>query len=188
MELVQPIRDRKKLNAMKIYLKGKSLRDYLLLMIGISSSLRISDIRLLQVKDIWNGKQVMPFIKVKEKKTGKTKKFPVGKNLESAIKEYISTYQPANPNDFIFFSRKGKKPITRTQALRIIKEAGVAVGITDNLGTHSLRKTWGYWAYQSGFDLALLSEAFNHTSERVTRRYIGITQEDIDDIYIKLNL
>ena len=51
-----------------------------------------------------------------------------------------------------------------------------------------MRKTFGYWAYKEGYDISLLSEAFGHSSEQVTRRYIGITQDDVSEIYINLNL
>mgnify|MGYP000038925381 FL=1 len=189
MEYVQPIRDRKKIEAMKHYLKGKSIRDYLLFVMGISSALRVSDICTIRLKQIWNGKSVPDFISLREQKTGKAKLFPISKNLEKAIHEYIKYYNPSNPDEFVFKSRKGTNtPITRIRAFQIIKDAAKAVGIKDNIGTHSMRKTFGYWAYKEGYDISLLSEAFGHSSEQVTRRYIGITQDDVSEIYINLNL
>ena len=189
MEYVQPIRDRKKIEAMKHYLKGKSIRDYLLFVMGISSALRVSDICTIRLKQIWNGKSVPDFISLREQKTGKAKLFPISKNLEKAIHEYIKYYNPSNPDEFVFKSRKGTNtPITRIRAFQIIKDAAKAVGIKDNIGTHSMRKTFGYWAYKEGYNISLLSEAFGHSSEQVTRRYIGITQDDVSEIYINLNL
>ena len=189
MEYVQPIRDRKKIEAMKHYLKGKSIRDYLLFVMGISSALRVSDICTIRLKQIRNGKSVPDFISLREQKTGKAKLFPISKNLEKAIHEYIKYYNPSNPDEFVFKSRKGTNtPITRIRAFQIIKDAAKAVGIKDNIGTHSMRKTFGYWAYKEGYDISLLSEAFGHSSEQVTRRYIGITQDDVSEIYINLNL
>lgn len=189
MEYVQPIRDKKKIEAMKRYLKGKSIRDYLLFVIGISSALRISDIRVIKLKMIWTGKKVPPFISLREQKTGKAKIFPVSKNLEKAILEYIEQYHPTNPDEYVFKSRKGNnQPISRVRAFQIIKEAAQAVGVKENIGTHSMRKTFGYWAYKEGYDLTLLSEAFGHSSEQITRRYIGITKDNVDEIYINLNL
>ena len=189
MEYVQPIRDRKKIEAMKHYLKGKSIRDYLLFVMGISSALRVSDICTIRLKQIWNGKSVPDFISLREQKTGKAKLFPISKNLEKAIHEYIKYYNPSNPDEFVFKSRKGTNtPITRIRAFQIIKDAAKAVGIKDNIGTHSMRNSFGYWAYKEGYDISLLSEAFGHSSEQVTRRYIGITQDDVSEIYINLNL
>lgn len=51
-----------------------------------------------------------------------------------------------------------------------------------------MRKTWGYWAYKSGVSLALIMEALNHSSISNTKKYLGITQEDLDDVYMNLNL
>lgn len=189
MNHVEPIRDKRKIKAMKLYLKKHSMRNYLLFSIGISSALRISDILELKVYHVWDGKYVPEFIEVKEKKSGKMKIFPVSLNLKNAIQEYIMCYQPTSPDQYLFFSKKGiNQPITRFQALRIIKEAGLAVGVKENLGSHSMRKTWGYWAYREGYPIALICEALNHSSERVTRRYIGITKNDVDEMYLTLNL
>lgn len=188
MNNVEPIKDKAKIEAMKRYLKGESVRDYLLFVAGISSALRVSDLRLLQLYHVWDGKRVLRNIVIKEKKTNKSKQFAVSKNLEKAIKEYIDEYQPTNPNQFLFFSRQGNQPISRSQAFRIIKNAAKAVGIKQNIGTHSLRKTWGYWAYKSGYDITLISAIFNHSSEAVTRRYLGITQDEMNQAYIDLNL
>ncbi len=84
----------------------------------------------------------------------------------------------------MFQSRKGdNKYISTTQAYRILKEAADAVGI-ENFGTHSLRKSWGYWTYKvSRYNSGLIMDMFNHTSEKITLRYIGITQEAKDELY-----
>lgn len=187
MNLVSPIRDKKQLGLLKMYLKNKDKRWYLLFMIGISSALRISDILKLKVEDVWSGKKVKEFIVLKEQKTGKRKQFPITKNLESAIKEYIKEYNP-KPDDWLFFSRKGAEPITRQYAANILSKAGNYVGIKEPISTHSMRKTWGYWAYRSGVSLAYIMQALNHSSIANTMKYIGITQEEMDSIYINLNL
>lgn len=51
----------------------------------------------------------------------------------------------------------------------------------DNIGTHTLRKTFGYFHYKRYKDVALLQQLFNHASPSITLRYIGITQDEIDD-------
>ena len=63
-----------------------------------------------------------------------------------------------------------------------------AVGIQDRIGTHTLRKTFGYHAYQTGIDISILQKIFNHTAQSVTMRYIGITQDDMDEVFLNLNL
>jgi len=141
----------------------------------------------LKVNDVWDSRKTVEFIVLHEQKTNKYKKFPITQNLEKAIKEYIKEYKPQQ-NDWLFFSRKGSNPITRQQANKIIRDSADWVGIKEPLGTHSMRKTWGYWAYKSGVSLALIMEALNHSSIANTKRYLGITQEDLNEVYLNLNL
>lgn len=188
MNTVSPIRDKKQLEAIKGFLKGKDVRDYLLFMVGVSSALRVSDILRLKIKDIWDGKKPTEFIMLNEKKTGKAKRFPITKNLSKAIIQFMKEYD-LEQDDYVFQSRKGKnKPITRQQAAFILSQAGNYVGIKEPISTHSMRKTWGYWAYKSGISLALIMEALNHSSIANTRKYLGITQDDLDKVYMSLNL
>jgi len=187
MNVVSPIKDKKQLELLKMYLKEKSKRDYLMFMVGISSALRISDILKLKVEDVWDGRKPKEFIYLNEKKTGKYKRFPITENLQKAIKEYVREYKPEEDN-YLFCSRKGDKPITRQHAALILSHAGDFVGIKEPISTHSMRKTWGYWAYKSGVSLALIMEALNHSSISNTKKYIGITQLDLDKVYMNLNL
>lgn len=188
MEKVEPIRNKKQIENMKLYLKGQSIRNYLLFEVGISSALRISDILRLKVSDIWDGNKPKAMIRLREQKTDKLKEFPVTKNLQSAIREYISQYNPISSDEYLFVSRKGNNtPITRQQAHVILSSAAKHLGI-ENISTHSMRKTWGYWAYKSGVGLGLIMEALNHSSIAQTRKYLGITQDDLNEVYINLNL
>lgn len=188
MNTVNPIRDKKQLEAMKSFLKGKDTRDYLMFMVGISSALRISDILKLKVSDIWDGKKPTSFIMLNEKKTGKAKRFPITKNLNKAIFQFMKEYD-LNQEELLFKSRKGiNKAITRQQASYILSVTADYIGIKEPISTHSMRKTWGYWAYKSGVSLALIMEALNHSSIANTRKYLGITQEDLDEVYMSLNL
>jgi integrase len=78
--------------------------------------------------------------------------------------------------------------LSRSQAWRLLKKAAESIGL-DNIGTHSLRKTFGYQVYKkSGCDLGLVQKLMNHSTSRVTLRYIGIDREAMDDAYLGLNL
>lgn len=178
MEIVQPIREKKQIEAMKTALHG---RNKLLFIFGINSALRISDVLKLKVGDV-RGKTSLT---VREQKTGKSKTFAFGANLVKAIKELIPA--DAADNDWLFPSRKGDAAISRVQAYRILNDAADKVGLSE-IGTHTLRKTFGYHAYKAGTDLALLQSIFNHASQSVTLRYIGIIQDDINDVYVSVNL
>lgn len=64
-------------------------------------------------------------------------------------------------------------------AYKILREAADYVSL-DGIGTHTLRKTFGYHFYQQYKDPALLQEIFNHSSEEITLRYIGVNQDMMD--------
>ena len=188
MEYVQPIRDKKKIEAIKKILKASSLRNYCLFTLGINSGLRISDLLSLNIADVIDNKgKIKDRISLKEKKTGKFKDFPIGDTAKKALNEYLSSreYKPEEP---LFISRKHGEPLRRHQAHKIINDAARAVGIKENIGTHTLRKTFGYHAYQSGIDITIIQKLLNHSAPSVSLTYIGSTQDDLDDVYLNLNL
>jgi site-specific recombinase XerD len=182
MELVEPIRNRKQITALKNYLRGQDIRNYLLFVLGINSGLRISDLLKLTVEDVKNQDR----ISIREQKTNKYKDFPLSENCKKAINEYLKSTNITTGT--LFISRKGNKPITRVQAYRILSEAAKIIGITDSIGTHTLRKTFGYHAYINGTDITRIQKLLNHSTPSVTLSYIGITKEELDNIYISLNL
>lgn len=178
MNTVEPIREPKKIMAMKKILKADSTRNYVLFVMGINTGLRISDLLPLTVNDVMEK----DFITIREKKTGKEKKFQLNDSVKQALKEYSPT------GTYLFPSRKGGKPITRIQAYDIINKAAKLVGIKDKIGTHTLRKTFGYHARKSGVSIEILQKIFNHSSPGITQRYIGITQDEMNEVYLNLNL
>jgi len=90
-------------------------------------------------------------------------------------------------NTPLFLSQKGGA-ISRQRAYDILNKAARATGIHERIGTHSLRKTFGYFAYKNGVYLAMIQKLLNHSSQTETLRYIGITQEQIDEVVLNLNL
>lgn len=173
MNTVQPIRDKEIIEKFKNELLKKGSRDYILFVIGINTGLRISDILPLKVKDV----KGVTHIKILEKKTSKAKRFKINPYLRSEIDKYIENM---NDDDYLFPSRKGSKPITRVQAYRILNDVAEKLGI-EEVGTHTLRKTFGYWHYQQYKDVAILQEIFNHSAPSITLRYIGINADIIDN-------
>ncbi|MEN8906579.1 MAG: site-specific integrase [Clostridiales bacterium] len=186
---VNPIKNKKEIEKMKKILKKTSLRDYCLFVLGINIGLRISDLLNLKVSDIMIGKKIRDSIQIKEIKTGKTKIFQINKNAGVAIRDYLADTNNLSEEMYLFRSRKGNnKPISRIQAWQVLNNCANIVGIKDKIGTHTLRKTFGYWAYKQGIDITLLQKIFNHSAPSITLRYIGITQDEINDVYINLNL
>lgn len=172
METVQPIRDKEIIAKFKNELLKKSYRDYMLFTVGINTGLRISDILPLKVKDV-TGTHII----IKEQKTGKNKRFKINEPLRAELDKYTVNM---NDDDYLFPSRKGDKPISRIQAYRILNEVAEKLGVQE-IGTHTLRKTFGYWHYKQFKDVAILQEIFNHSAPSVTLRYIGITADIVDD-------
>ncbi|QXM06036.1 site-specific integrase [Crassaminicella indica] len=181
MNIVQPIRDKNKIEDMKNELLKSGYKNYLLFVAGINTGLRISDLLKLKVSDVRNRTHIL----LQEKKTGKEKRFLINNQLRKDFEVYIKNMRDA---EYLFQSRKGKnKPISRVQAYRILNNAAKAVGINE-VGTHTLRKTFGYWHYQIYKDVAILQDIFNHSAPSVTLRYIGINQDikdkTIEDFYL----
>ena len=175
MNYVQPIRDKNKIEEIKSFLKQNGSRDLLLFTMGINTGLRISDLLKLKVIEVRNKSHV----EIKEQKTGKIKRFPLLGNLQSMIDEYT---KGKLDNEYLFRSREGaNKPITRVMAYLIINEACQKAEITDSIGTHTLRKTFGYHHYQQFHDVAILQYLLNHSSPSITLRYIGITQDNVEN-------
>lgn len=181
MKYVEPIRSKQQIDAVKNYLKSRNLRDCLLFVLGINSGLRISDLLLLKISDVRKDR-----IAIREKKTGKMKDFPISDTCKNTINEYLTSIN--NESEWLFKSKKGDQPITRIQAYRIMNQAARAVGIKEAIGTHTLRKTFGYWAYKSGADVTRIQKLLNHSAPSVTLAYIGITKDELDNIYLNLNL
>jgi integrase len=187
MEYVEPIKEIERIHEMKILLKKKSLRDYLLFVIGINTGLRIHDLLQLKVEDIWDGERSKEFLYLNDSNGDSIQSFYLNQKVRHALSEYLSQTALA-PTDFLFKSNRNHKPITRQQAYRIINHAAKEVGIPGKIGTHTLRKTFGYHAYKKGIAISLLQAIFNHTSSSETLRYIGISQPDKYEIKIDVNL
>lgn len=171
---VQPLRSLDEIEDMKQALRRFSgERDRFLFVFGINTGLRVSDILPLRVKDIKNKTHVV----IKEKKTSKTKRFFINEGLRKEIETYI---KGLNDEDLLFPSRKGNGSISPTQAYRSLVKAGEMID-RDDIGTHTMRKTFGYHYYRRTKDIAFLQDIFNHSAPSITKRYIGITQDEIDE-------
>lgn len=171
---VQPIRSLEEIQRMKdSLLRYCSYRDYFLFVFGINVGLRVSDILPLRVLDIRDKTH----IRIKEQKTGKFRNIYVNEYLREEIDKYTNSLKP---EDLLFPSRSGNSHITPTQAYRTLQKAAEMAGI-DNVGSRTLRKTFGYHHYKKHKDLAVLQEIFSHSSPSITKRYIGITQDEIED-------
>jgi len=173
MNFVQPIRDKNKISEIKALLLKNNYRDFILFTLGINTGFRISDILEIKVSDVRNKTHIA----INEKKTGKLKKAYINSSLKEELDSYIFDMFD---DDFLFRSREGEnKPISRVRAYQLLSDVAKKVGL-EEIGTHTLRKTFGYWHYKQHKDIALLQELFNHSAPSVTLRYIGINQDAMD--------
>jgi len=175
MTTVEPIRSKKDIEKVEKLLAKQSKRDLLLFNIGTNCGLRISDILRLNVGDVRNK----AYIQIVEKKTGKFKKFPINAKLKPLIDEFVKGRRDKEP----LFLSHWKHRLDRSTAYYMIKDACKRAGLEEKIGTHSLRKTFGYHHYQQFKDIVILQKIFNHSSPQITMRYIGIEQDQIDDSY-----
>lgn len=172
-------------------------RNVLLFSVGINTAYRISDLRTLQLTDVLeisrNKVVVKERLAMKEKKTKKNNAVFISKKLRKQIMDYVNQEfaEAVAARDFgyyLFPSRNGtNRPLDRVQLWRIISKAGERVGLT-SIGPHSMRKTFAYFLYKNGTDITIIQDLLNHSSQRETLRYIGITQEDKDTAVMSLDL
>jgi len=179
---VEPIRNRDNINEMYNYLLKRDPRYGLLFKFGLNTGLRISDILPVKVKSLlMNDGEFREYFILNEKKTGKEKKIKINESLRKAIEIYVSD-KNLTSDSYLFYSKKGNS-LGRVQAYRVLKDASNYMGI-ENFGTHSLRKTWGYWTYKASLhNIGLIMDTFNHSSQSITLRYIGISQDQKDELY-----
>ncbi|MGG3942091.1 tyrosine-type recombinase/integrase [Peribacillus psychrosaccharolyticus] len=175
---VQPIRNQQQLDDMKWALKRHcSERDYILFILGCETGLRVGDLLRLPTHQILalKGKQ-NKILRVKEGKTQKIRDIYIA-NCFQEVYGYAKNVQSA----CLFPSRKGDNPITPTQAYRQLNKAAEYAGV-EHVGNHTLRKTFGYWFYKATKDIAMLQRILHHSHPSVTLRYIGITEEETNNI------
>lgn len=164
-------------------------RDYLLIVVGCYFGLRISDLLTLRWNDILEKTEVV----LTEQKTNKQRRITINPKVSQAL-NYGSTELRSggnfNPDGYIFANRWDRKLSISyiNKRLKVIfKKYNVHV---QNPSSHTLRKTFGKRIYESDNKseraLVYLSEIFSHSSISITRKYIGITQEQISDLYLSL--
>lgn len=199
MKTTQPIRSFDDLEKMKKYylFTHPNKRNYALIIAGLNTALRISDILKLRWEDVYNV-DTMDFrqhIDISEKKTGKDTSICINNNLREALYMYMSDKVKKGSaiqeliKQYIFNGQKSPdRPISRVQAFRIISKAAKECNIEHSVSCHSLRKTFGYHAWKQGISPALITSIYNHSSYKVTIRYLCIEQDDRDEAFRNIRL
>ena len=171
-------------------------RNRLLFFIGMNVGIRASDLRTLKWSFFLNKdgtfKDVYVLQPMKQRKQGKFVKLYFNQTVKKAVQDYLFEYPYDNIDEYLFTSRKGEKPIVVASLWRIISDTAKEAGIVQNIGSHSLRKSWGYWCWHNAKDkqkaLVMLQCCFSHSSTQVTMKYIGLQDEEVADMYYSVEL
>ena len=189
MATTQPIRNKHEVRELATYyLKRGQLRNHILIVLGVHTALRISDLLRLRWDDVYDFERgsVRVSIEIVEKKTGKAKIIALNPAAISALAMFA--VQTARCGHFLIENPRTQKAISRIQAYRLIRDAAEALAFQNRVSCHSLRKTFGYHAWKGGVSPAVIMEIYNHSSLAVTRRYLGVTQDDKNAVYLELML
>lgn len=175
-------------------------RNKMMFIVGINVGLRASDLRTLTwdfffTKAIDGSLQFRDSYNLCPKKTRKTKKYVklrFNDTVKKIINWYIAIYPIDDIKEYVFKSRKGDDAVSVHSMCRIIKETAKEAGIKQNIGSHSLRRTFCRRVYDDANDkgqaLLVLQKILNHSSQAVTLNYIGIMNEEIDDVFDNTNI
>lgn len=192
MSTTQPIRNLTEIEALKNYYyeKKPNLRNYTLICLGMNTALRISDLLDLSWKDVFDFSAdcFLKHIVITEQKTGKQTQIALNCNALSALKLYKDSISQLSPEHYLFPGKNNASHLSRSQAFRLIKAAGQNLHFEADISCHSLRKTFGYHAWKSGAQPVVLMNIYNHSSFQITKRYLGIEQDDKDQIFLDVNL
>ena len=186
---VEPIRSLEKIREIKEYLlENESPRNYLLFVLGVNFALRISDLLLLKVKDVRSedGK-ILSLFYIRESKTNKEKTISINRAAKDALSFYFKNTN-TQQTDWLFPSKTNDCHVNRSWCWKLIQQWIREVRLEGRFGTHSLRKTFGYQARMQGISIELIQAKFNHSSPAVTRRYIGITGDEITKMEQEVNI
>lgn len=171
-------------------------RNKMMFLIGINLGIRASDLCGLKYCFFMNNdgtfKDFYTLQPKKTKKTGKFVKLYFNQTVKKAITDYIEEYPFEDMNEYIFKSRKGDGAITEKSLWKIVVDVTADAGIDKNVGSHTLRKTFGRFVFHNADDknkaLVILQTIFNHSSPSVTSRYIGLTDDEMSDVFNSLDL
>lgn len=186
MATTQPIRNLENVRALcNYYLDLGQHRNHRLILFSLHTALRVSDLLPLRWCDVYDFKRnrARETFSIKEKKTNKSKTIAINKAIANALKANAAS---SRPGEFLFSNPRTGKHISRAQAYRIIRVAGEKTRIPERISCHSLRKTFGYHAWKNGVSPALIMEIYNHSSMNHTRRYLGIVQDELNDVYMEM--
>jgi integrase len=170
--------------------KDKEYKFCLLVSIGVFTGLRISDLLNLKYSDILEDDVFL----ITEKKTKKDRSIKVNSTLKDIVQRIYNKSGVLNLNEFIFLNKYRTKCIDKSYVNVKLKELFIKyrIRVKGNVSTHTFRKTLGRRVVEvnnySSESLVLLMELFGHSNMGITKRYLGITKDEIHNVYDCLTL
>lgn len=184
---VEPIRDLAVI-AQILHLLQDKPRDLCLFTLGINTAYRANELLSLQVGDVMHLR-VGDTLTRKQSKTGEYRYITVNSAVYNIFQTWLAIHPNPHPKEPLFISRKTGEALTVSTLGQMVKDWCFKVGVNGNYASHTLRKTWGYqqrvWKHAP---LPLLVRAFGHKSEAQTLDYLGIVPQEIQDLYINMEL
>ncbi|MFW5720600.1 MAG: tyrosine-type recombinase/integrase [Candidatus Dojkabacteria bacterium] len=180
---VQPITETKDIKAIKRLLSDQP-RDKLLFVMGINSGLRVQDLLALKVKEVI-GCKVGDRLGIRERKTGKDNVLIFNREIVASLDEFLAQTEPAQEH-YLFKSRKGvNAPLTTYSVTMMVKRWAAIINLKGNYGAHTLRKTWTFHQRKTfGVSWEVLAKRLNHSTPSVTRRYLGVQDEEVEEVLL----
>jgi integrase len=178
-----PIRSERDIKNIKKLLADHP-RNSCLFNFAINVNLRASDVLNVKIGDV-RGLQVGEHFSLKEKKTGKERRITLNRTVHASIQRLLETMPEAQDHEPLFQSRKGQQALCVQYFSGLVKKWCKAINLKGNYSAHTTRKTWGYQMRTAHHvDIPTLMTIYNHSSERVTLRYLGVQAEEIRDTYM----
>lgn len=175
----KPLKTKQEIELVRTLIKTKTkdpLRNLVIFNLGINNGIRTNDILNLKVADVLGKDEA----EIRESKTGKKRKIRL--NVANIKDDLADLCKHKQPSDYVFTSYKDpKQPIQTVTIYRLFKRLASEHPSLHGLTAHSMRRTFGYQYYQRTKDVVTLMKLFNHSSQAVTLRYIGIEQEQMDE-------
>ncbi|NOU81534.1 tyrosine-type recombinase/integrase [Paenibacillus sp. LMG 31459] len=171
---VEPLRSLEDIRRMEHVLKYYSSRYYIAFKLATNSALRMSDICTVKV-----GILRRYYLNLNELKTGKFRRMYINEQLRAIIMEYIEFM---DDEDYLLRTITHNNPPSVSSIYRVFHDCGLKLGMP-HIGTHTCRKTFAYHYYREHKDLARLMTILNHSNERETLVYIGVTQDELDEVF-----
>jgi len=187
----EPIRDPAKLESIRNTLKENATpRDYLLFVLGVNTALRLRDLLSLRVCDVVDSRgRVRNVIPAAQPGKGSARAV-LNASCRDALRYYLEAGGTANQDTLLFAAGKASRPLGRTQVWRLVNNWCRAAGLAEgHFGAHTLRKTWGYMALRHhSIPIGAIQAKFNHATPGVTRRYLGVEGEKVENVESRVNL